>query len=53
MSYKATIDKAISDICTNWYASLMKGIKKESNRAADSDLESLTSSRSETQSSQR
>lgn len=52
ISYKATIDKAISDICTNWYASLMKGITKESNRSAESDLESLSSSGSETLSSQ-
>lgn len=53
MSYRATIDKAISDICTNWYASLLKGITNESNRAPESDLESFSPSESETLSSQR
>jgi hypothetical protein len=43
-SYKATIDKAINDICSNWYASLLKGITTNSDRPVESDLESLGSS---------
>lgn len=50
MSYKVTIDKVISDICTNWYTSLLTGIKRESYMASEFDREKLSSTESENQS---